>query len=868
MTPERWQQIKDLLDKALPLDERGRASLLDQACSGDPSLRKEVEAFISADKDVHASFLRTSPIASLGLASGARLGDYQIETLLGSGGMGEVYRARDIRLRRAVAIKVLPTVLSRSPERLRRFEQEARAAAALNHPNILAVHQLGEYKGVPYLVSELLEGETLREQVRRGPTPLRKTIDCTVQVARGLAAAHERGIVHRDLKPENIFVIKDGRVKILDFGLAKLVEPQAGSDHSAPTVSDQTEPGIVLGTVGYMSPEQVRGQPTDNRTDIFAFGAILYEMLTGNRAFQAETSAETMAAILRQEPQNISQIVPGVPLGLQRIVQRCLEKNPEQRFQSASDLAFGLETLSDSDSSVIPTRTSLAQSRVRQKWIVVFSIASAGVVAFILFATLANWRNRFAGEPGKVINTERIHSLAVLPMQNLSGDSAEEYFADGMTEELTADLAKIGSVRVISRTSSMRYKGQTKPLPEIAKELNVDGVIEGSVQRSGNRVKVTAQLIQAPTDTHLWAETYERDLHDVLSLQDEIAREIANRLRIKLTPTEEARLSRSGTVDPRAYESYLEGRYYWNKRTEEGFEKGIAYFRDAVEKDPQYPLAYAGLAQSYLTQRGYGLLPPKDAYAHARSAALKALQMDDGVAEAHAVLGGVLSECDGDLLSAEREFQKAVTLNPNYATAHQWYAEDVLAQSGRGREAIAQMKKALELDPLSIAINTWYGAVLFWSGESDEAISQLRRAIETDGSLPMTHLWLGRVYLERRMYPEALQQLQMAVSLSGRQPLYLAVLGDGYAEAGQAKEAMKILAELVQLSPHKYVPVYEAGTLAARLGRKDQAFDWLQKLRDDGCSGTIRQIKSDPVFDSIRSDVRYSALLQETHDLQ
>jgi TolB-like protein/Flp pilus assembly protein TadD len=866
MTPERWQHIKDLLDKALPLNSGDRSSLLDQACSGDPLFRREVEALLAANDDVHPSFLRTSPLAPPGLTRGTRLGEYEIESLLGSGGMGEVYRAHDVRLNRPVAIKVLPAILSSSSERLRRFEQEARAAAALNHPNILAVYQLGDYQGAPYLVSELLEGGTLREEIRRGSMSPHKATESAIQVARGLAAAHEKGIVHRDLKPENIFIVKDGRVKILDFGLAKLIGRHDGSDDNAPTLDNETEPGVVLGTVGYMSPEQVRGQAIDHRTDIFAFGVILYEMLTGKRAFHAETKAETMAAILREEPQRISQIWPGTPPALQKIVQRCLEKNPERRFQSASDLAFGLETLSGSDSSRISAGTSLAKSRVPWRWLALCAVVSAAVITLILFATLGYRRDRFPGGTGKAMHSDEIHSLAVLPLQNLSGDAAQEYFADGMTEELTADLSKIGAVRVISRTSAMRYKGATKSLPEIARELNVDGIIEGSVQRSGNRVKVTAQLIHAPSDTHLWAESYERDLRDVLSLQDEVARDIANKVKVRLTPSEQALLSRSSMVDPQAYESYLEGRYYWNMRTVVGFNKGITYFRDAIEKDPHYGLAYAGLAQSYITLEGYRVMPSRQAFSQARAAALKALELDDRLAEGHTALAVVRADYDLDSRAAEKEFQRAIALSPNYATAHQWYAEEVLAPSGRSKEAIAEMKRALELDPLSIAINTWYGAVLYWAGQTDEAVSQLRKTIALDSSLPMTHLWLGRVYLDKKMFTEALEQLQDAANLSERQPFYLAALGDGYAAVGRASEAATILTELVRSSAHKYVPAYEVAALSARLGRTDQAFQWLGKACQEGvCPSMIWRIKSDSAFDKVRSDRRYSDLLRVTH---
>jgi eukaryotic-like serine/threonine-protein kinase len=866
MTPERWQQVKGVLENVLEVAPHDRAAFLDQACGGDQALRQEVESLLAGEEQGRSSFLQSLP--SLRLVRGTRLGDYEIQSLLGAGGMGEVYRARDLRLKRDVAIKVLPAFVSSDHDRMRRFEQEAQALAALNHPSILAVYQMGTYEGTPYLVSELLEGETLREQTRRGSLPVRKAVDYAVQTARGLAAAHEKGIVHRDLKPENLFVAKDGRVKILDFGLAKLTQQPRYSEQSAPTVSKGTEAGVVMGTVGYMAPEQVRGEAADHRADIFAFGAILYEMLAGKRAFQKPTLPETMTAILNEEPPGISQVVPNVPPALQRVVHRCLEKNAEQRFQSASDLAFALESLSDSGPLSLGVKGLQGRSSLGWKWITALTVASAAIFVVVLAPSIAkvgNWRARLPGWSSIGSNGEQVHSLAVLPLQNLSGDPEQEYFADGMTEQLTADLSKIGAVRVISRTSAMRYKGANKPLPEIARELNVEGVIEGSVQRSGNRVRITAQLIHAPSDTHLWADSYERDLQDVLSLQDEVARDIANKIKIRLTPTEQARLSSAGPVDPQAYQSYLEGRYYWNMRTGEGLNKGIAYFRDAIEKDPHYALAYAGLAQSYITLDGYGLVPAKEAFPPARAAALKALQLNQDLAEAHTALAVVRAHYDSDPVAAEKEFKRAIELNPSYATAHQWYAEEVLSPSGRHTEAIAEMKRALELDPLSSAINTWFGAILFWAGEGGEAIAQLQKTIEMDRNLPIAHLWLGRVYLEKKMFKEAIGEFKSAVTLSGGQSSYLAWLGYGYAVSGQSNEATKILTRLMQLSAHKYVPAYDVAALCAGLGRKDQAFQWLQKTCEEGaCSSKMGDVKSDSAFDSLRSDPRYADLLSRS----
>jgi serine/threonine protein kinase len=511
-----------------------------------------VESLLAADKQAQTSFLQSPPLA-IRLEKGTRLGDYEIQLLLGAGGMGEVYRARDLHLRRDVAIKVLPAVVSSDPERVRRFEQEATAAAALNHPNILAVHQLGTCAGTPYLVSELLEGETLREQISRSRIAPRRAIDYGVQTAHGLSAAHQKGIVHRDLKPENLFLTKDGHVKILDFVLAKLTQAQPDSAHSAPTIGGETEPGLVMGTVGYMAPEQVRGQASDFRADIFAFGAILYEMLTGKRAFQKPTSPETMNAILNEDPREILQIVSNVPPALQRIVHRCLEKTPERRFQSTTDLTFALEALSDSGAirgEVLGNRFGLSWNWISASTIALALVAVIGVVLAFSPATVSRWRDRLLRRSSAGSRTE-IHSLAVLPLQNLSGDPAQEYFADGMTEQLTADLGQIGALRVISRTSAMHYKNSQKTLPEIARELHVDAVVEGSVERAGDQVRITAQLIEASTDRHLWARSYDRDLRSVLLLQDDVAQAIASQVRINLTPQEQRHLTTAPQVNPK-----------------------------------------------------------------------------------------------------------------------------------------------------------------------------------------------------------------------------------------------------------------------------------------------------------------------------
>ncbi len=538
---------------------------------------------------------------------------------------------------------------------------------------------------------------------------------------------------------------------------------------------------------------------------------------------------------------------------------------PVEGQQRASEVQADLQGLKrgTEERTTIPTPQSQPVARVAwfKRRSVLPLISTAAIFVTVLASFIANvggWRERLLGGSGTASNIDHIQSLAVLPLANLSHDPGQDYFADGMTEALITDLAQIGSLRVISRTSVMHYKGTSKTVPEIGRELKVDAVVEGAAQMSGGRVRITAQLVRAATDQNLWAQTYEGDLSDILTVQSRVAHSIANEIKIRLPSVEQAHLSRSGPVDPQAYQAYLEGLYYWNMRTEEGINTGIEYFRQAIEKDPHYALAYAGLALSYVTLEGYGIVPAKKAFPMAKSAALKALEIDEGLAEARAVLAAVRADYDLDSVSAEKEFRRAIGLSPNYATAHQWYGE-FLASSGRYKEAVAEMKQALELDPLSLAINTWFGAILYWAGENDQAIAQLQKAIEMDKTLPMAHLWLARVYVDKKMFAEAIKEFQSAVTFSRSQPFYLAWLGYGYAVSGRSREAVKILNQLTQLSTRKYVPAYGVAVLCVGLGRKDQALKWLQKASEEG---TLVSTNPDSAFDPLRSDPRFQDLVR------
>jgi serine/threonine protein kinase/Flp pilus assembly protein TadD len=823
MKPERWQHVKSVLEAALQLDCAQRSAYLDQACASDQSLRHEVESLLSADKQAQTNFLQSSPVATR-LEKGTRLGDYEIQSLLGAGGMGEVYRARDLRLRREVAVKVLPSLVSSDPERVRRFEQEATAAAALNHPNILAVHQLGTYAGTPYLVSELLEGETLGEQISRGRIAPRRAIDYGVQIAHGLAAAHEKGIVHRDLKPDNLFLTKDGHVKILDFGLAKLTQPQPDSAHSAPTMGGETEPGLIMGTVGYMSPEQVRGQAADHRADIFALGAILYEMLTGKRAFQKPTSPETMSAILNEDPREMSQIVSNIPPALERIVHRCLEKAPDRRFQSTTDLTFALEALSDSGAirgKALGNRSGLSWNWISASTIALALVAVVGMVFAFSSATVSGWRDRLLRWSSAGNGTE-IHSLAVLPLQNLSGDPSQEYFADGMTEELTANLGQIRALRVISRTSAMHYKNNPKTLPQIARELHVDAVVEGSVEREGNQVRITAQLIDASTDRHLWAKTYDGASQSVLTLQGEVAQAIASEIRIKLTAQEQTQLASARLVNPQAHELYLRGIYELRKRTHEGIEAAIQNFQQALVVDPNEALAYAGLADAYYDQSTW-LRAPLEVMPKAKSAAVRAIELDDSLAEAHAALGYVKLNFDWDWPGAEREFQRAIQLNPNLPRAHVGYAQYLLSVR-RAEEASVQFDRADAIDPLQGQSHMGRPYLLFNARRYPEAI----QAAKKSGDDPVSAM----SFAELGHREDALAAADRAVK-TARHPVVLAQIASAYALAGNKTKAATMLAGIEAQARDRYVCGFNVACVYAAIGDKEEAFSWLEKAYRD-----------------------------------
>ena len=791
----------------------------------------------------------------MALTAGTRLGAYQVLVPLGAGGMGEVYRAMDTRLGREVAVKIISAHLMDDPNALARFEREARTVAALSHPNIVALYDVGRENGVAFAVMELLEGEPLERYLATQHLSWRRAIEIAVSVADGLASAHGKGLVHRDLKPANIFITEDGLVKLLDFGLAKEDPFRSSSQTGGPTGAAETEPGVILGTVGYMSPEQVRGERADHRSDIFSLGCVLHEMLTGRRPFGGDTPAETLAAILRDQPAELATADRHIPPRVDAVVRRCLEKNPDRRFQSARDLAFALrEILNDSQTAPSSAGTATIKTRVRRGPVLVTASLLIVFAAVVWFEARA--RSLLVPDGGG-----RIRSLAVLPLTNLSADPGQEYFADAMTEELTTRLAKFGNWRVTSRTSVMGYRGTRKKIPEIAKELGVDAILEGSVIRDGLRVKITAQLIDGRTDRHLWADTYERELESVLAIQNDVARAVAHEVDVKLTPEADAGLAAATRhVLPAAYNAYVRGRHAWDKRGESDLHEAIGFFQESIDADPTYAPAYAGMADCY-AQLGYGsYISPEDAFPRARAAARRALELDPTLAEAHASLGYALMYYDWNFSGAEAEFKRAIELNPNYAIAHQWYAYLLTAIERPLSDADGEIATAKSLDPLSVPINIDRAYILHYYGRNEEALRSVRLALEMNPKYAPGYFWLGRIYTSEGRYADAETALQKIGSLRTWTPA-MAVQGYLDAKSGRPQEAKDVLAEFNELRRQgRYASGYAIAVVYAGLGDREQVFSYLDAAYRER-SHWLVWLKRDPRWNDVRSDARFQNLV-------
>jgi serine/threonine-protein kinase len=759
------------------------------------------------------------------LAAGARLGPYEIVAPLGAGGMGEVYRARDTRLEREVAVKVLTGAAAYHEPAQARFRQEALALSRLNHPNIETVYDFGAHEGKDYLVLEFVPGETLSARIKRGVVSEREAAELGAQIADALEEAHERGVLHRDLKPSNVVVTPKGRAKVLDFGLAKLLE--AASDLTQ--TEGLTQMGSTAGTLAYMAPEQLLGEVLDARTDLYGLGVVLYEMVTGKRPFQASLATALTNEILHSTVVPPRKHRPELSERAESIVMRSLARDRTKRYQTASELAGELRRLAAGE----PARGG-----------------AAGAAADGGADDAAGWGAK----------ERRITSIAVLPLENMSGDAEQEYFADGMTEELIASLAQVRALRIISRTSIMRYKGHRKSLAEIAGELNVDAVVEGSVRRAGNRVRITAQLIHAATDRHVWAKSYERDLTEVLALQGEVARAIVEEIQVTVTAQEESRLKDARAVHPEAYEAYLKGRHMVERRTDDSLRLGLSLLEDAVRLDPTFVLAHVGVADAYSLMGFYAVRAPREVFPTAAIAARRALAIDPTSAEALTSLAYVKMYHEWDFPDAERMFRKAIDLNPKYPTAHLWLA-NIFSFSARPEEAEAEFRVARILDPMSMVTNTSQGWLPYWQGDFERS---RKRLIETVAMVPefmIAHYWLGLSCTMLNRHDEARASLGRAIGLGGRKPMTLAGLAIAAARAGQKDEARSLLAEIDGFAKDHYVSSYFRAQILASLGEIDEGMAALERAFEERVHWLVT-VRNDPLLVALRQHPRFDDLAQ------
>ena len=779
---------------------------------------------------------------SQSLATNSLISHYRIVSKIGAGGMGEVYLAQDTKLDRKVALKILPADVAAHPDRMKRFVQEARAASSLNHPNIITIHEIGETASGYFIGTEFIDGETLRERMSRGDVELSDTLDIAVQVASALTAAHGAGIVHRDIKPENIMLRRDGIVKVLDFGLAKLVE-QTPLDAEAETrMQVQTQAGVIVGTVAFMSPEQARAQEVDARSDIWSLGCVLYEMLTRQQPFGGDTTTDVLANIIHREPPSILIRCPDAPAELERIITRAVCKNKAERYQTANELLADLKQLqkrlefeAELERTSSPDKKTEAQTEI------------------IRAATTRQ--------------TETRNSIAVLPFSNMSVEAENEYFCDGLAEELLNALAKIDDLKVAARTSAFSFKGKNMNVSEIGERLGVKNVLEGSVRKSGNRLRISVQLVNASDGFHLWSERYDREMQDIFELQDEITLSVTDALKVRLLGKDRDIVLKRYTDDAEVYELFLKGRYYHYKYSAEGWRRAIEFFEKAVEKEPNYAPAYAGMNTSWGFLWFMGFLPAEQAVPQMKAAAIKALEIDDNLAESHLSQAMISFFYDWEWRKAEQEFKRAIALDPHNAEALSFYSM-FLGFEERFDEAISQGRRTLEIDPLSPLINMNVGWTYLSAGLSDEALDQAGKMIEIEPDFFGAYWLKGAIYLSEGKYEEAVEDLKKAVSLGGHQ-IVLADLGSAYGLAGKKDEAAVILDQLLEMRRREHVPAICVARVYSRIGENDKAIEWLEKAFEEKngemvfLKGEIDGSAKGDSLNSLGSDPRLIDLLRK-----
>ena len=898
MTPELYRQIGSLYHAALELEPSQREAFLDEACAGNDALRHEIEELLASHEQA-GNFLAKPAVESIKPSHqdqsetliGRELGQYRVLSRIGAGGMGEVFLAEDNRLSRKVALKILPVEFVTAPDRIRRFEREAKAASATAHPNIVSIYDIGQSQNIHYIASEFVEGETLRRRIKRDKLPEIEALDIALQIANALDSAHAARIVHRDIKPENIMLRPDGFVKVLDFGLAAIthpVTPASGSEETSFSVSSDTLPGTVMGTVAYMSPEQIRAQKADARSDLWSLGVVIFEMIAGHVPFRGASAPETFVAILDRPPLPLKNASPE----LERIVLKLLAKDREQRYQSAKELATELKLLkrrlefeSDSHSfGVVAANNSaangLSESADQQALTAKFdsttgahsnqTSAQTSALTGNQSLIVGNRRSQFvalavllialtAGGYWMIRNDEVIDSIAILPLANQNSDPNLDYITDGITETLIGNLSKLPKLKVMSRTTVFRYKKQEVDPVAVGQTLNVEALLTGRLEKRDQTLIITLELVSTRDNSRLWGDEFQHKLSDLLAAQAVISERVSERLRAQLTGEEREQITKRYTQNPEAYRFYLNGRFEWNRQSAEGFRKAIEHYKQAIALDENYALAYAGMADAYATLAANGLAT-KDFAELARFNAERAVQLDDKLPEAHLSLG-VVNFFGWNLPVSDAALKRAIALNPNLAEAYGRQSA-VLQGLDRYDEAIRAGQLALELDPYSLRAHLDLYFAFFYAGRYDQAIEVCRKMQQIDSRYFPAYLDLGRAQEQKKLFDQAIADLLKARALSNDDPLVLAALGHAYAVTGKTAEAQKTLDLLLEKAQAGNVRPYEIAKVYAGLGDRDQAFAWLDKALQDR-SPWLLKLKSEPNFEPLRTDPRFQTLVQQ-----
>jgi serine/threonine protein kinase/Flp pilus assembly protein TadD len=877
MKPERWQKLDQLFHSALECSSGERDAFVAEACQDDDVMRQDLQSMIAHHRQA-GSFIEQPAfeMAAEAMAQddssdsliGKSVGSYQIQKMLDRGGMGTVYLAFDNNLHRQVALKFLHDDLVSDTGKVLRFKQEARAASALNHHNILTIFEIGETEdGQHFIATEFVDGETLRTLMTRQASTMTGALDVAAEIASALAASHAAGIVHRDIKPENIMLRRDGYVKVLDFGLAKLVD--AEDRRKADSTLVDTAPGLIIGTVRYMSPEQVRGLDVDERTDIWSLGVVLYELLAGEAPFAGETKSDMIASILQNKP-TFAWRTAEMPAELEWILKKALAKDRDERYVIVKEFLNDLKRLRRE----IPATEHWETAALKTSG----PAASAGTASHGSEAPrmpvadqhrteaeartkgqkLRSDSGRLSSDRGR--SRKAINSVAILPLVNASADPNAEYLSDGITESIINNLSQLPRLRVMARSTVFRYKGRDIDPLEVGHELSVHAVLTGRVLQLGDSLRIGTELVRVADGSQLWGQHFDQKPGDIFAVQEEIAKQISEKLQMQLSGEEKKRLGKRHTENTQAYQLYLQGRYHWNKRSEEGMKRGIQFFEEAIRLDANYALAHAGLADSYIILGFYGVLSPDEVMPKVKAAAKRALRIDHTLAEARISLAYAKGAYDWDWVGAEKEYKRAIKLNRNYATAHHWYGE-YLAFMGRSAEAAAELEHAHELDPLSLIINVALGWIYYLGRRYDDGIKQLFRTLELDPNFVHAHFCLGLAYVQKGMFAEAIDELQKVIALLGRDPGALAALGYAYGVSGNKAAARELLDELIKQSERRYIAPYRLALICIGLDEKDQAFTWLQKGCDEHDLG-LACLKVEAMADSLRSDPRHAELLR------